>query len=374
MKIGILTHPLDYNYGCLLQNFALQTVLKRMGHETITINRYSAPPTFLLLLKNWTIRLLLRVVKDEKVSLKWNPYLDIETKDILASKTQQFVDRNIVSTERVFPKDLKKIDQKYRFDAYVVGSDQVWLPHFCLNAFLDFVDRDNVKRVFYAASSGKVSFANDPHLSKQCKTLAKKFSGISVREDTLLPISHNYLGIDAIQVLDPTLLLDPNDYLTACSEIVDASPVVFTYILDKTPIKEKIVERVSNDMQLPIVRGSVEEDYEKGKSMDITKCIYPSVDSWIQNIARSEFVVTDSFHGTCLSIVFRKPFVVVGNMERGIERFKSLLKLFNLQSRLITDCSELNESFYSQLENDEITTKINELRDKSLSFLQYNLR
>ena len=373
MKIGILTHPLDYNYGCLLQNYALQTTLRRMGHEAITINRFSKQPTFLFLCKYWAIRFLLKFIKHKKVSLMWNPFIDIETKDILASKTKLFVDRNIVSTERVFPSDLKRIDQKYKFDAYVVGSDQVWLPHFSLNAFLDFVERDNVKRVFYAASSGKTSFADDPYLISRCKELSKFFSGISVREASLVSISQKYLGVDATQVLDPTLLLDSMDYINACAETVDDKPVIFTYILDKSNVKMQVVERVRTDLNLPIARGSVEEDYVKGITMEPSKHIYPSVDSWILNLARSKFVVTDSFHGTCLSIVFRKPFVVIGNVERGIERFNSLLKLFNLQKRLITNISEFDSSFYDQLDNG-ISSKINILKGQSLSFLKNNLQ
>ena len=54
MRIGILTHPLDYNYGCLLQAFALQKTLIEMGHEVVTINRYTDPhKSFCFLLRSW---------------------------------------------------------------------------------------------------------------------------------------------------------------------------------------------------------------------------------------------------------------------------------------------------------------------------------
>ena len=374
MKIGILTHPLDYNYGCLLQNFALQTTLTRMGHETITINRFTAPPNTLKLLKSWLMRLYLNVVRKQKESLLWNPYLDMKTVDVLSSRTRLFVDRNIKTTERIYPSDLIRIDKKYMFDAYVVGSDQVWLPHFSLNAFLDFVDRDNVKRIFYAASSGKMTFADSPRISKRCKELSSLFSGISVREDSLIPIVNKVLNRNALQVLDPTLLLDAKDYLDACVEYVESSPVVFTYILDKTKEKNEIVERIEQDLHLPIVRGTVELDYKKGKSMNINDCIYPSVDSWLLNISRSKFVVTDSFHGTCMAVTFRKPFVVIGNVERGIDRIKSLLRLLDLEERLIYKPADLGSAIYDYIDYDAITEKLSVLRKKSLSFLEENLK
>lgn len=371
MKIGILTHPLDNNYGCLLQAYALQKTIKSMGHEVVTINRFSNPKVaFLAQFKNWAKRIASYYIKGNNVRLCWNPNLTMDMKRVLFSQTQKFVDRNITNTGIVFPSDLERIDKEYQFDAYVVGSDQVWLPNFSLNCFLDFVHRDNVKRIFYAASTGSTSFADIPSIAMKCKNLSRKFSGISVREDSLLPVVKKALGRDAIQVLDPTLLLDAKDYLAACVEKEDDSPIIFTYILDKTYDKQVLVGKVQKELQLPIVAGSVEKDYERGKNMDINKCIYPSVDHWILNMARAKFVVTDSFHGTCMAITFRKPFVVVGNKARGLNRFLSLLSLFDLENRMITDSTQLSPSFYSQLDNKYISELLKKKRTEAIDFIK----
>ena len=375
MKIGILTHPLDYNYGCLLQAFALQKTIREMGHEVVTINRYSDPHRpFKVLLKDWIHRLKSRVIKHQHVSLCWNPIESLDTKRVLASKTQLFVDRNIVNTGIVLPKDLKRIDEEYKFDAYVVGSDQVWLPHFSLNCFLNFVQRDNVKRFFYAASTGAQSFADNPLILQECRELVKKFSGISVREDNLIPLVKTTLNREAILVLDPTLLLSSQDYLNTCNQEIESEPVIFTYILDKTEDKQCLIEKIKDKLNLPIVRGSVEKDYVKGKGMDIHECIYPPVENWISNLSRAEFVVTDSFHGTCMSIVFRKPFVVFGNESRGLNRFLSLLRLFGMENRLILKSSEFNDSFYKSIDTNDLNNRIKELQSISISYLQKNLQ
>lgn len=374
MKIGILTHPLDYNYGCLLQAYALQKTIKSMGHEVVTINRFSNPKVaFLAQFKNWAKRIANHYIKGKDVRLCWNPNLTMDMKRTLFSETQKFVDRNITNTGIVFPSDLERIDKEYQFDAYVVGSDQVWLPNFSLNCFLDFVHRDNVKRIFYAASTGSTSFADIPSIAMKCKTLSSKFSGISVREDSLIPVVKKALGRDAIQVLDPTLLLDANEYLAACVEREDTSPIIFTYILDKTKDKKALVDKVQKELHLPVVAGSVEKDYERGKGMDINKCIYPSVDHWILNMARAKFVVTDSFHGTCMAITFRKPFVVVGNKARGLNRFLSILRLFNLENRLITDSTQFSSSFFSQLDDDSISELLGKKRREAIDYINRNI-
>lgn len=374
MKIGILTHPLDYNYGCLLQAYALQKTIKSMGHEVVTINRFSNPKVaFLAQFKNWAKRIANHYIKGKDVRLCWNPNLTMDMKRTLFSETQKFVDRNITNTGIVFPSDLERIDKEYQFDAYVVGSDQVWLPNFSLNCFLDFVHRDNVKRIFYAASTGSTSFADIPSIAMKCKTLSSKFSGISVREDSLIPVVKKTLGRDAIQVLDPTLLLDAKEYLAACVEKEDTSPIIFTYILDKTKDKKGLVDKVQKELHLPVVAGSVEKDYERGKGMDINKCIYPSVDHWILNMARAKFVVTDSFHGTCMAITFRKPFVVVGNKARGLNRFLSILRLFNLENRLITDSTQFSSSFFSQLDDDSISELLGKKRIEAIDYINRNL-
>ena len=374
MKIGILTHPLDYNYGCLLQAYALQKTIKSMGHEVVTINRFSNPKVaFLAQFKNWAKRIANHYIKGKNVRLCWNPNLTMDMKRTLFSETQKFVDRNITNTGIVFPSDLERIDKEYQFDAYVVGSDQVWLPNFSLNCFLDFVHRDNVKRIFYAASTGSTSFADIPSIAMKCKTLSSKFSGISVREDSLIPVVKKALGRDAIQVLDPTLLLDAKEYLAACVEREDTSPIIVTYILDKTKDKKVLVDKVQKELHLPVVAGSVEKDYERGKGMDINKCIYPSVDHWILNMARAKFVVTDSFHGTCMAITFRKPFVVVGNKARGLNRFLSILRLFNLENRLITDSTQFSSSFFSQLDDDSISELLGKKRREAIDYINRNL-
>lgn len=372
MKIGILTHPIETNYGGLLQAFALQKVLKELGHEVYTIDRYNK------IEYNSIFEQFLGFVKRNKeyyidqkqVATAWNPFLTESEKDILSSETIGFVKRNIQVTRKVESHQLHQIDKEYLFDAYVVGSDQVWLPGYCPTSFLDFVKRKDVIKMFYAASAGKRSFADDNRLCATCRLLAQSFNGISVREDKLVQLSKDKLGRNAELVLDPTFLLMPKDYISAIKTTkISRENTLFVYLLDKEKFKLDIIDNVCSLLGLTPYYANVEEYYLKGVSKDIRKCIFPSVDSWIENLNNAKFVITDSFHGTALSILFNKQFLSIGNTNRGIDRFYSLLGTFNLTDRLVLKNSDYQRTISKIIDYDITNMILASLRKKSIKYI-----
>ncbi len=191
MKIGILTLPQETNYGGILQAFALQRVLRNMGHDVLTIDRHNRReyPSFGCHIAGYMKRLAQHYLQGKKnVSVKWNPFLSSDEYDRISKDTQKFIDRNIRLTRRVFSDQLAEIDKEYRFDAYVVGSDQVWLDNYCPESFLSFVSRANVTKLVYAASCGKKSFFDNPAKLKVCRELVKDFKSVSVREEHLVAL------------------------------------------------------------------------------------------------------------------------------------------------------------------------------------------
>lgn len=377
MKIGILTLPQKTNYGGLLQAFALQKVLRDMGHEVVTINRYMKlkKRPFIVQLISYLKRLASRFIFRKEVTTAWNPSMPQEVYTIISRKTQSFQLRNTKMTRVVFPEQLGALDEEYQFNAYVVGSDQVWLEKYCPNSFLDFVRRTNVKKVAYAASAGKQSVFDYPEKVALCKPLANGFDAISVREDYLVGKCKEQFGIDAKWVLDPTMLLSPSDYLDVVEEDDNKTPIVFSYILDKNRQTESITDIVAKELNLPVVQGNVELEYKKIKNIDLEKCTFPSVDSWINGINRAKFVITDSFHGTVFAILFNKQFVSIANNGRGYERFRSLLSMFHLENRLILsfDDKRVNELMTSFVDYSEVNSILFKYRSDSLLFLKDSL-
>lgn len=378
MKIGILTLPQEMNYGGILQAFAMQKVLRDMGHEVYTIDRHNRreyPSLWVNILgfgKRWKQFLF----EHKDVSLYWNPQMSDEVYRKISANTRDFVSRNMQMTRECWSDELAEIEAEYKFDVYVVGSDQVWLPGYYPNSFLDFVKRSEVVRVIYAASCGQHSFAEHPLAKKTAKDLASKFSGISVRESALVKLSQDVLGMDATHVLDPTMLLTPEDYLAATTDNVGQEAIVFSYILDKTSDKQSLVDFISRKVGAPSVAVNAPKGYVKRKGINLDECVFPPIDNWIRNLYRAEYVVTDSFHGTAFSILFNKQFVVVGNKQRGMERFKSILKLFGLEDRLVLDYNhdEIEKIMASPIDYEKVNTRLEEMRKLSREFLLKSLK
>lgn len=372
MKIGILTLPLETNYGGNLQAFAMQRTLRKLGHEAITIDRHNLKeyPSLRRHLAGYLKRLFQHYIQGKKISAKWNPFISAEDFASSASETQKFIDRNIVLTRRVYSNQLEEIEDEYQFDAYVVGSDQVWLAKYCPASFLDFVKRPSVKKLAYAASCGKSSFFNDAAKVRSCKLLAESFNGISVREESLVSMCKTQLGIDAKWVLDPTMLLCPEDYLSVTENNVDSTPIVFSYILDADDTKSSMVDKIASQIGLPVVNGNRIHEHDNAAK------VYPSVDDWIRNISRSKFVVTDSFHGTVFAILFNKQFIAIGNATRGMARFESLLRMFGLEDRLVTDLRDVNipQLCNSPIDYPNVNAIIERKRVESLNFIINSLK
>jgi len=111
--------------------------------------------------------------------------------------------------------------------------------------------------------------------------------------------------------------------------------------LDDAPEKKAIIDFLSTELNLVPNLIDMKIKYKNINKIDLEKSIFPTIGSWISGFRNSEFVVTDSFHGMVFSILFNKPFIVIGNIDRGISRFISLLKLLKLESRLIYSLKEL---------------------------------
>lgn len=375
MKIGILTHPLETNYGGTLQAFALQKVLRDMGHDAITIDRHNRAqyPSLYRHILSFFKRVLQHFVFHKNVSARWDPFISEDEYKYVSQNTQQFINNNIRLTRKIYSSELKKIDEEYAFDAYVVGSDQVWLPDYCPNSFLDFVNRPNVVKLFYAASAGARNFANDSVLLSKCRELVKDFKAVSVREQSLVKLSKDFLNVDAQWVLDPTMLLGKEDYTALCKPSICHEKNLFTYILDSSADKDTIISKIAQEKELKIVKGNVEQYYVKSSTINLDACVFPSIESWIEGYHHADFVVTDSFHGTVFCLLFNKPFITVGNPQRGIERFKSLLKMFGLEHRLVTSVDEALAIYRKEVDFSSANSSLEKYRKESIDFLKTNL-
>lgn len=366
MRIGIITHPLSYNYGGLLQNYALQKVLKRMGHDPITLNPdmhkkvnvfkwvQSFPKR--LLIKYYLGYRNLRLFTDLYPNYNWRKIM---------KNLQPFIDEYI---KYINIKDFDSLS-KSDFDALVAGSDQIWRPSYVRpieRGYLVFAKHWKVKRIAYAASFGTDEWEYSEEQTRNCKELVELFDGISVRECSGIELCKKYFDVDAELVLDPTMLLTSSDYISVFmrKNTPKSCGTLLNYILDESSEKTSLVNKIAEERGLiPFrVNGNPELGYT------LKERIQPSMESWLRGFYDAEYIVTDSFHACVFAIIFNKPFVAWGNKERGSARFRSLLRIFELEDRLLfslEDFSKIND----KIDWTRINKKIDAMRSISLNFL-----
>jgi len=354
MKIAILTLPLHINYGGNLQAYAVQKILKDMGHEVVTLDIVGGNikrENFLYkqyeVCKYFTVTLLLCFFGKLKTNdIAW-PYNTRMRNIMLINRSMRsFIERIIrLSPTLKTENAIKDYVNKEKFDVYVVGSDQVWRPKYGPNInwyFLNFLlDDVKVKRIAISASFGTSDWEYSKEQTAYLKPFAKKFDAISVRELSGVDLCKKYLDVSAIQVLDPTLMLTPQNYATLVDmdkeKTQSMKGAIFSYVLDESNKNQMIIDCISKELKLPVLNFDMENHkYGPYASKKTALKFAPKpMAQWLRGFQDAEFVVTDSFHGSVFSILHHRPFVVVANKSRGLARVETLLKIFGLEDRLV---------------------------------------
>lgn len=254
-------------------------------------------------------------------------------KDVMSDDSnfinRQFDDfrKNYISfTENEYTIDQLQNDPPV-FDAYFCGSDQIWssptIPY-----MLQFGNK-NAKRLSYAASLGGMVFHNK-YQKYLIKKYLKSFDYISVREkDGVSELTR--LGVPNVkEVLDPTFLL-PKEQYNSIVHKTEKKDYIFIYLLgNKIDIDIALIYEWADKHNLEVVYAAAQ-----GRSDKYTK-IYPSVNEWLGLINNAKYIITNSFHGMALSIIFEKKFMIIplsAEYSRMNGRVFGILDRFNLKSR-----------------------------------------
>ncbi len=361
MKIGILTQPLANNYGGILQNFALQLVLKRMGHTPVTIN---IPYRKLEEKTNWPSffwRFFKRIKGDKRI-LFINANKQMNFFNTPGQNQMIFIRKNLL-VENAIDGSPVFFQTERDFDAIIVGSDQVWRKAFSpdLPAFFFRDVPNSTKKITYGVSFGTSKSDIPQEEISYYKSLVQNIHSISVREKSGIDICKKLFDVDAELVLDPTLLLNPDDYIKLLNIKGNSyTNTLAIYLLDRNKDKDNLIRTICKELGLcPTYIGTPSK---KG---------FPSIESWMTEIKNSRFMITDSFHGTVFSIIFNKQFITLSNKGRGNSRMETLLEIVNLQDRMI--CAEspiLPATWLSKIDYTDVNRRLSLLKIESINFLQ----
>lgn len=347
-KIATITFHWAKNYGAVMQSFALQKYLIKKGYDSEIIDYIPLRISlieFYLALKKWNINFF----------KKANRFKSFKKERLKKSKKTYFNNKSLLKC-------------KNDYDAVICGSDQIWNQAFTMRAeakvtlsyFLNFLG-EKTKRISYAASFGSTEIPKE--MSKIILPELEKFSAVSVREKGAVDILKE-IGIVSQRTVDPTLLLDQEDYLQLLeNKSFDYDCGITSYIINKGALAQQVndyvIKKYSSDF---------------GKNNVIENC---DVYEWIYRIKNSSFVVTNSFHGVVFSLIFNKPFLAVAIPRSGMnDRIETLLSTVDLLDRFIYEFDDIkiDSVIKTEIDWNVVNQKIKESRKISENFLAEALK
>lgn len=352
MKIGIITFQKTNNYGGILQNYALQRVVTKMGAEVETIDyqsEYISKPYRLCHLRRKGLATYLFGL------IGYICYC------FRTGNNRQFR-KNIKYSAPVKCKELKSLNQKY--DKFITGSDQVW--NFNLTGhdgtyLLDFVE-DPVKKNSYAASIG-VQALNETD-GQWLRGQLEDYNQILVREKSAAGLLGKVLGRDIDMVLDPVFLLDMHEWKKVIPKVYNRGRYICVYQLGVSPQLVAFAKKAAKEYNCKLVFLPFPMvGFAAGKYK-----ITAGAGELLAYIANAEYVITDSFHGTAFSILFHKKFsCLVSGTHGGVSsRIRDMLAMFGLEQRIWQEKFNLE----AEIAWDSVDKILDEEKKRSLQHLR----
>ena len=359
-KIGTITFHAPYNYGSALQATALQTFLENNGYEVDILNFYD--------------KLDMRQYKLFRTHYYFCPpiiYQDLRAYNNNKGRKKSFEDfqnKFMHFTKRQFNnnEELKEIANDY--DAFICGSDQIWNVA-CTKGvkkpyYLDFAKDSRAFTMSYAPSIAHTSIDEKYH--KEFAEVVNNIDVISVREKTGQKIIKDITGRDAKVVLDPTLLLNGIDYEHFISKDIQTENFVYVYCLEYNKDVYDYAYQLAQKKELKLIYYR-KTDIPKFKNASNSFNTGPS--EFLYYIKNAKYIVTNSFHATVFSILFKKQFITFAT-KRSSSRMVDFLTTLQLDSRL----SVSNPDMDTLIDYKKVQDLLDQLKQDSIDFLLGTLK
>lgn len=329
--VGITGWWYNENYGGTLTYYALNRVLHKMGLTVLMIAKCS-----------WD--------KDYKPQYDSVPY--------------RFAMKNYNISKNYTPETIHVLNDHCK--TFISGSDQLFNPTLWEYSgpqyFLNYVSSKN-NIISYASSFGN-GFVDNKNLKIQMSYWLHRFDALSVRENYGKDICQEVFGLHADLVMDPVFLCDVEEYRKQAekSGLKKEENYLLNFILDPNQEKRELILNISKKLNLPFINMLNAMDYDRNAEILNLENTKKNVDieEWLFYYMNSDFVITDSFHGTCFAIIFRKNFISLANYQRGERRFASLLEEVGLKDRLVYDLNEIENrpELFQPINYDEVYRNI----------------
>ena len=359
MKISIITLHAVKNYGSALQGYATQKIFEGLGLETEIIDYRRKPVLY---------KKPIQILKDKEYSLKQKIKLVlISPSSKKAHKVfERFLNKHINLTPVRYTDDEDFSENPIISDIYCTGSDQVWNSGWhsgiAYPFFLSFAP-DDKKKIAFSASIGKERL--DESEKEETKLLLERYDAISVREASAVDIIKD-LGIEnVVQVLDPTLIVEPSTWYELADKTRRKGKYVLVYQLCNNAVFERYAKRFAQKKGLKLIRLCTRYDQIRKPGHGV---VLPEIISFLSLFRDAEYVLTDSFHAISFCLIFHKKFGCF-YPNAFATRLQSILELTNLTDRHIKDVDN-----YGLLDNEinyqDVDEILREQRVKTINFLK----
>ena len=237
-------------------------------------------------------------------------------------------------------------------DTFLVGSDQLW--NWWSNRdvktyfyFLDFADNQH-KKIAYSTSFGHEYVYYPEEMKLKVSYLLQRFDAISLREKSGVQTCNRDFNVEGTHAIDPVFLCDPRHYEEAADRSGRAGEEKFllAYILNPTPEKKQQIQYAAEKLGLPyhiILDGQGNFEELNAQMDDPNVLSNVGIEDWLDYMRKAQYVITDSYHGFCFSIIFRRPMTVLPNRLRGLARFDDLAELTGLKGRFAYSLAEFQD-------------------------------
>lgn len=381
-KVALVTCYFQHNYGSQLQALATQMICDKLGIENETICIDGLKPEIKRAKYCYFLSRIfdINTIKDKMATVKKQ----------IAKRTNREYNQNRAKRDALFTKFANehfKLSPRYHskaelkeyaheYIAFVVGSDQLWLPSNIAADYytLNFVP-DDVNKVAYATSFGVSTLPRQQ--AKAAKIFLNRLNHIFVRETSGQRLIKELTGKDVQTVCDPTLLFDAEEWnVIAPQQRRIKEKYALCYFLGNNPAHRRWAKQLANATGCKIAQLMHLDEYIKS---DEGMTDYPLYEinppDFVGLIRDAEYVLTDSFHCTVFSSLFRKQFFSFRryNNDSAVStnsRLYSLLEMLGMSDRLLTGNEAIETSLSLSIDFDKVHERIAKLRAASISLLQ----
>ena len=379
-KIGIITLPLTYNIGGIIQVYALQYLCRQVGFNPYIITRRRTRRSFLqfvVWLKWKCIYLISRINRFLLIPI-------LRSYPLIA--TQDFKNRYLPNCNHIFFSDqsISRWVNNSGIHQFICGSDQIWNPGSWPSLKFAFAQFKTTTKSFLYSYAPSLGHSENRFSSSQTQQIAKylnKFKYISCREKSGVDIISKMTTKAVSHVLDPTFLIHKDHYCSLCDNATFSTDYnfMFIYLLDISKAQCQMISNIARKHRLipftfyPLNYKSIfSRNMRLLREYNIRVINVPSPENWLKAIQSADFVLTDSFHGTVFSLIFNTPFISLINSKRGAARFLDLQDTFNIHNLFVDQHKEPSEIIEIPIDIDwlKINSLIRTMSDSSFSFLE----